>query len=67
MTLSASGLSEVHPEIDANRPVLGIFGRRVTPDTALQDGDRVEIYRPLINDPKEARRAKVSAKTRLKR
>jgi putative ubiquitin-RnfH superfamily antitoxin RatB of RatAB toxin-antitoxin module len=34
----------------------GIFGRRVTMDTRLADGDRVEIYRPLKLDPKEARR-----------
>ena len=36
----------------------GIFGRRVTLDTRLADGDRVEIYRPLKLDPKEARRAR---------
>jgi putative ubiquitin-RnfH superfamily antitoxin RatB of RatAB toxin-antitoxin module len=35
---------------------VGIFGRRVTIDTLLADGDRVEIYRPLAVDPKEARR-----------
>jgi uncharacterized protein len=35
---------------------VGIFGRRVTIDAPLSDGDRVEIYRPLEIDPKEARR-----------
>ena len=35
---------------------VGIFGKRVTLDTRLADGDRVEIYRPLAIDPKEARR-----------
>jgi len=35
---------------------LGIFGKRVPPGQALRDGDRVEIYRPLVLDPKEARR-----------
>jgi uncharacterized protein len=35
---------------------VGIFGRRVTTDAPLSDGDRVEIYRPLGIDPKEARR-----------
>lgn len=35
---------------------VGIFGKRVTLDTRLADGDRVEIYRPLAMDPKEARR-----------
>ena len=34
----------------------GIFGKRVTLDTLLSEGDRVEIYRPLAMDPKEARR-----------
>jgi putative ubiquitin-RnfH superfamily antitoxin RatB of RatAB toxin-antitoxin module len=34
----------------------GIFGRRVTADTRLSDGDRIELYRPLLIDPKEARR-----------
>ena len=35
---------------------LGIFGRRVAADTRLAHGDRVEIYRPLLLDPKERRR-----------
>jgi putative ubiquitin-RnfH superfamily antitoxin RatB of RatAB toxin-antitoxin module len=34
----------------------GIFGKRVAMDTRLADGDRVEVYRPLAIDPKEARR-----------
>ena len=37
---------------------VGIFGKRVTMQTRLADGDRVEIYRPLAIDPKEARRAR---------
>ncbi|HSH43197.1 MAG TPA: RnfH family protein [Arenicellales bacterium] len=36
---------------------IGIFGEHVDPDRPLEDGDRVEIYRPLIADPKEVRRA----------
>jgi putative ubiquitin-RnfH superfamily antitoxin RatB of RatAB toxin-antitoxin module len=35
---------------------IGVFGKRVPPDYRLSDGDRVEIYRPLAMDPKEARR-----------
>ena len=35
---------------------IGIFGRRVAPDAGLRDGDRIELYRPLLIDPKEARR-----------
>ena len=41
---------------------VGIFGKRVTLDTALSDGDRVEIYRPLAIDPKEARRLRARRK-----
>ena len=35
---------------------VGIYGKRVDPDARLADGDRVEIYRPLVLDPKERRR-----------
>ena len=35
---------------------VGIFGRRVAPAAGLRDGDRIELYRPLLIDPKEARR-----------
>ena len=35
---------------------IGIFTRKVTPDRVLEEGDRVEIYRPLVLDPMEARR-----------
>ena len=35
---------------------LGIFGRKVVPGQRLHDGDRIEVYRPLVLDPKEARR-----------
>jgi putative ubiquitin-RnfH superfamily antitoxin RatB of RatAB toxin-antitoxin module len=52
--LAASGIRERHPGIDLSR--LGIFGRAVKEDAPLADGDRVEIYRPLAVDPKEARR-----------
>jgi hypothetical protein len=52
--LAASGVAERHPGIDLSR--VGVFGRSVSPDTTLSDGDRVEVYRPLALDPKEARR-----------
>lgn len=52
-----SGIVELFPGIDPEAAPMGIFGKAVKdPKTAvLQDGDRVEIYRPLIADPKEAR------------
>lgn len=51
-----SGILRRFPEIDLARATLGIFGKVVSPDTRVRDGDRVEIYRPLVADPKEARR-----------
>lgn len=44
------------PEAAFRYPDHGIFGRRASPDHVLEPGDRVEIYRPLEVDPKEARR-----------
>ena len=41
-------------------PTVGIWGRACSPDTAVQTGDRVEIYRPLQVDPKEARRRRAA-------
>ena len=42
---------------------VGIFGRIVTAEQALKDGDRVELYRPLAADPKAARRKRVVSKS----
>jgi uncharacterized protein len=55
-----SGLGEFFPEIDLTKVKLGIFGKIAKPDVALQAGDRVEIYRPLIADPKEQRKKKAA-------
>jgi uncharacterized protein len=41
---------------------VGIFGERVTPETRVADGDRVEVYRPLRLDPKEARRRRATSR-----
>ncbi|MCK5876158.1 MAG: RnfH family protein [Candidatus Marithrix sp.] len=46
------------PEIDLQQNKIGIFSKPCKLDTLLRDNDRVEIYRPLIADPKEARRKK---------
>ena len=51
-----SGVLQRFPEIDPARASIGIFGKVVSRDTRLREGDRVEIYRPLIADPKDARR-----------
>lgn len=54
-----SGLDKDFPELDLNAAPLGIFGKRVKDDVLLRDRDRIEIYRPLLIDPKEARRKRV--------
>jgi putative ubiquitin-RnfH superfamily antitoxin RatB of RatAB toxin-antitoxin module len=49
--------SAILDELPGFRPAgIGIFGAKVAPDTLLRDGDRIELYRPLLIDPKEARR-----------
>jgi putative ubiquitin-RnfH superfamily antitoxin RatB of RatAB toxin-antitoxin module len=54
--ITASGIAEVVPVGAMAGDRLGIFSRRVSADHPLQQGDRVEIYRPLALDPMEARR-----------
>jgi putative ubiquitin-RnfH superfamily antitoxin RatB of RatAB toxin-antitoxin module len=54
--IQASGLLEKFPALDVSAHKLGIFGKLTKPDTVLRDKDRIEIYRPLIADPKEVRR-----------
>jgi uncharacterized protein len=51
-----SGILSEFPELDLEQAKLGIFSRRVNARTVLHDGDRIEIYRPLLADPKSARR-----------
>lgn len=51
-----SGIEEQFPEIDPDKNRLGVFGKLCKADRPLQAGDRVEIYRPLIVDPRVARR-----------
>lgn len=54
--IQSSGLLEEFPEIDALSERVGIFGRSVSLETVVKAGDRVEIYRALLRDPKETRR-----------
>ena len=60
----ASGIVERHPEIDLKTYRLGIYGKVVAAAAPLAAGDRVEIYRPLAMDPKEARRRRALGKAR---
>ena len=54
--ISKSKLPESFEDFDLNLETVGIFGRKVSADQVLRDGDRVELYRALIADPKEVRR-----------
>lgn len=62
LAVSASGLLERFPEIDRADLIAGIFGSVCKLDQPLKPGDRVEIYRPLRHDPKEARRQRAAKK-----
>jgi putative ubiquitin-RnfH superfamily antitoxin RatB of RatAB toxin-antitoxin module len=59
--IRASGLLQRLPQIELER--VGVWGRPVSPQTLLRDRDRVEIYRPLVADPKQVRRER-AAKSR---
>ena len=54
--ITLSGLPELFGGGAVDLANVGIFGRKTNPEQVLQEGDRVEIYRPLIADPKEVRR-----------
>lgn len=54
--IERSGLPARFPEIEVKRGRVGIFGRLARLHEPLGDGDRVEIYRPLVADPREMRR-----------
>jgi len=58
--IELSGLQEEFPEIDLDKNKLGIWNKLAKSDAVLRDKDRVEIYRPLIADPKEVRRQRAA-------
>ena len=51
-----SGILAKYPEIDPEKAKYGIFGKLSKADAVLRERDRIEIYRPLIADPKEVRK-----------
>jgi len=59
--ISASGLCTRFPEIDCENLQAGVWGKIRSRDDPLREGDRVEIYRELKADPKDARRSRASA------
>ena len=65
--IELSGMLQRFPEIDLSRQAVGIFSKKQALTTVLANGDRVEIYRPLTIDPKEARRAKAKKNLPLRK
>ncbi len=66
--IQQSGVLTLYPEIDLAKNKVGVFSRNVKLDSLVRDHDRIEIYRPLLADPKEIRRkraeqAKLAAKS----
>lgn len=62
--IKLSGILQFFPEIDLKRASIGIFSKQKVLTDLLNQGDRIEIYRPLKIDPKDARRAKAKQKAK---
>ena len=60
--IERSGIQKKFSNIDLSKNKVGIFGKQTTLDHLLKDRDRIEIYRPLILDPKEMRRKRAAQK-----
>lgn len=65
--VTLSGILKMFPEIDLTANKLGIFGKLAKNTQVLKAGDRVEIYRPLIADPKEVRKRKAAEAKKKKK
>ena len=59
--IERSGIRDELPGLVVDPAAVGVFGKKMPMNYALRDGDRVEIYRPLIADPREARRLRAQA------
>ena len=58
--IEASGILEIYNQIDLSKQQVGIFSKFASLDTVLREKDRVEIYRPLVADPKEVRKKRAA-------
>jgi uncharacterized protein len=58
--IERSGLLQRFPEINLSRQKVGIFGKLAKPDALVKDGDRIEIYRPIIADPATVKRRTIA-------
>ena len=62
-----SGVLEQFPEIDLDKIKVGLFGKLTKMEQTVRARDRIEIYRPLIADPKEVRKRRAAEGKRLKK
>lgn len=60
--IELSGILQAIPGIDLSTQPVGLFGKKRPLDTLLREHDRIEIYRPLVADPKESRRRRAEKK-----
>ncbi len=65
--IKSSGLLEQFDDIDLKTNKVGVFGKLTKLSASLKEGDRVEIYRPLIADPKEVRRRRAAEGKKMKK
>ncbi len=65
--IQRSGILDRFPEIDLKVSKVGVFGKLAKLDTVLRQDDRVEIYRPLLADPKEVRKQRAAEGKKLKK
>lgn len=65
--IRACGILDKFPEIDLNVNKVGVFGKLTKLNKGMRDGDRIEIYRALIADPKEVRRKRAAAGKAMKK
>lgn len=65
--IKASGILDKFPDINLNINKIGIFGKTCNLDSPLRHLDRIEIYRPLIADPKEVRKQRVAHDSGIKK
>ncbi len=60
--IEMSGVLEAYPDINLSTQPVGIYAKKQTLDTVLRERDRIEIYRPLVADPKDSRRRRAAKK-----
>lgn len=66
VAIERSGILDAYPDLKLDELAIGVFSRPRQLDEVVHDGDRVEIYRPLLVDPKEARRHRAELRRKRK-